>query len=87
MKTIYSKQPAPDPLRLALRPREAAIALGMSEKTLFSRTFPRGDIPAVKVGSCVVYFQHQIREWADKELARQQEAAQQQAGGESGVNQ
>ena len=50
----------------------------MSEKALFSRTFPRGDIPAVKVGSRVVYFQHQIRAWADRELVRQQAAAQQQ---------
>lgn len=69
---LYRNKPAPTIPPLALRPREAAIALGMSEKALFSRTFPRGDIPAVKVGSRVIYFQHQICEWADKELARQQ---------------
>jgi hypothetical protein len=72
MKSIYTNESTPEIPRLALRPREAAIALGMSEKTLFSRKFPRGDIPAVKVGSRVAYFPHQIREWADREFARQQ---------------
>lgn len=60
--------------RLALRPREAAIALGMSEKCLWQKTYPRGDIPAVKIGSRVTYFSHQILGWADKELARQRQA-------------
>ena len=60
--------------RLALRPREAAIALGMSEKSLWERTIPRGDIPAVKQGSRTCYFIHHLQAWADKELARQQEA-------------
>lgn len=72
MKSIYSSnESAPEIPRLALRPRECAISLGMSEKALFDRTFPRGDIPAVKVGSRVVYFVHQIQAWADKELSRQ----------------
>ena len=62
----------PDIPRLALRPREAAIAIGLSEKALFDRTFPRGNIPAVKLGSRVVYFLHQIQAWADQEYARQQ---------------
>lgn len=86
MKSIYrTDELTTSPPRLALRPREAAIALGMSEKSLFSRTFPRGDIPAVKVGSRVVYFQHQICEWADRELARQQqEASQHHSEGEVG---
>ena len=66
MKNIYADNPTPELPRLALRPKEAAIALGMSEKALWARTFPRGDIPAVKLGSRVAYFPHQIREWADK---------------------
>ncbi len=85
MKKTYSEPQQPEIPRLALRPKEAAVALGMSEKALFSRTVPRGDIPAVKLGSRVAYFPHQIREWADRELARQQRAAQQQTDGEEGV--
>lgn len=79
MKCIYPDRPAPEIPRLALRPKETAIALGMSEKALWSRTYPRGDIPAVKIGSRVVYFPHQIQEWADQELAKQQAAQQQEA--------
>jgi len=37
--------------RLALRPREAAKVLGISERTLWGLTAPRGPIPAVKLGS------------------------------------
>ena len=40
---------------LALRPREAAKALGISERMLWSLTAPRGTIPAVRIGTCVLY--------------------------------
>jgi predicted DNA-binding transcriptional regulator AlpA len=86
MKSVYrDDQSAPPIPRLALRPREAAIALGMSEKAVWDRSWPRGDIPAVKLGSRVVYFVHQLQAWADKELARQQmELGQAEAeGGDS----
>ncbi len=36
---------------LALRPREAAKALGISARTLWGLTAPRGPIPCVRVGS------------------------------------
>ncbi|MBX7166518.1 MAG: helix-turn-helix domain-containing protein [Pirellulales bacterium] len=36
---------------LALRPREAAKALGLSPRTLWGLTAPRGPIPCVRVGS------------------------------------
>jgi len=36
---------------LALRPREAAKALGISVRTLWNLTAPRGPIHAVKVGT------------------------------------
>lgn len=42
------------PPRLALRPREAAVALGIGERLLWSLT-NRGDIPHVKLGRCTVY--------------------------------
>ena len=35
---------------LALRPREAAQALSISERTLWALTAPRGPIPCVRIG-------------------------------------
>ncbi len=35
---------------IALRPREAAKALGISQRTLWSLSAPRGPIPCVRVG-------------------------------------
>jgi len=35
---------------LALRPRDAAKALGISARTLWSLSAPRGPIPAVRIG-------------------------------------
>ena len=83
LQSIYrDDQPAPEVPRLALRPREAAIALGMSEKALWSATSLRGGpIPALKHGSRVLYWTHQLQEWADRELARQHAASQVDAEG------
>ena len=36
---------------LALRPREAARAMGISERTLWKLTAPRGPIPCVRIGN------------------------------------
>jgi hypothetical protein len=38
------------PAPLALRPREAAKALGISTRTLWQLTAPRGPIPCVRIG-------------------------------------
>lgn len=35
---------------LALRPREAAKALGISTRTLWALTSPRGPIPCLRIG-------------------------------------
>ncbi len=37
-------------LPLALRPREAANALGISARTLWGLTAPRGPIPCLRIG-------------------------------------
>jgi len=42
------------PLPLAMRPKVAAKAIGVSERTLWSLT-KRGEIPHAKIGGCVVY--------------------------------
>ena len=40
---------------LALRPRDAATALGISSRTLWGLTSPRGPIPCVRLGRSVRY--------------------------------
>ena len=76
MKSIYRNDEQTQNIpRISLRPKEAAIALGMSEKALWDRTSPRGDIPAVKVGSRTCYFVHQLQAWADLQLHHQQQQA------------
>jgi hypothetical protein len=61
---------------LALRPRGAAVALGISERTLWGLTTPRGPIPCVRVGNgkrqAVLYPVATLQAW----LSRQAEAAQ-----------
>jgi excisionase family DNA binding protein len=41
--------------RLLLSPRDAAKALSISERTLFSISAPRGPLPVVKIGRSVRY--------------------------------
>jgi predicted DNA-binding transcriptional regulator AlpA len=56
---------------LALRPREAAKALGISTRTLWQLTAPRGPIPCVQIGPgkrrSVLYPVSELQAW----LARQ----------------
>jgi predicted DNA-binding transcriptional regulator AlpA len=52
---------------LALRPREAAKALGISERLLWSLTAPRGTIPAVRIGTCVLYPVTGLQAWLDRQ--------------------
>jgi hypothetical protein len=51
--------------RLCLKPEEAAVALGMSEKNLWSQSMPRGDIPCFKLGSRTMYAVHHLKQWMD----------------------
>jgi excisionase family DNA binding protein len=55
---------------LALRPREAAKALGVSERLLWDWTH-NGDIPHVRIGRTILYPVHLLRDW----LSRQTEPA------------
>ncbi len=65
---------------LALRPREAARALGISARTLWGLTAPRGPIPCARVGSgkrqTVLYPTADLQAW----LSRQAQATK---GGEA----
>jgi hypothetical protein len=56
---------------LALRPREAAAALGISPRTLWAQTAPRGPIPCLRVGQgnrkTVLYPVTELQAWMSRE--------------------
>ena len=51
--------------KLLLSAREAARALSVCERTLFSLTAPRGPIPSIRLGSRVLYPVAAIQKWID----------------------
>lgn len=79
MKSMYRDQSQPEMQQLAMTPTQAARALNLSPKKLWLISQPRGSLPCLKLGSRVAYFPHQIQQWADEELARQQREAEQAA--------
>jgi len=70
---------------LALRPREAAKALGISPRTLWGLTVPRGPIPCVRVGDgkrqTVLYPVRELQAWLSRQTATA--APQADMGGEA----
>ncbi len=65
--TAPGSAPAVASTALALRPREAAKALGISERMLWSLTAPRGTISAVRIGTCVLYPVTGLQAWLDRQ--------------------
>lgn len=57
--TIHNESPN---IKLALRPREAAQALGISPKTLWTWT-KNNEIPFVRHGKAVLYPVSALNEW------------------------
>jgi hypothetical protein len=57
----------PNHPNLALRPRDAAKALGISLRTLWSLTAPRGPIPCARIGTgkrkTILYPADTLRDW------------------------
>ena len=51
--------------KLLLPAREAAEAMSICEKTLWSHTQPRGTIPCVRIGARVLYDPVDLRKWID----------------------
>lgn len=51
--------------KLLLTAREAASTFSVCEKTLWSITEPRGDLPAVRIGRRVLYDPTDLRRWID----------------------
>ena len=55
-----------NPPRLALRPREAAKALGIGERLLWSKT-NSGEIPSVRIGRSVLYPIRELERWLSEQ--------------------
>lgn len=51
--------------RLALRPRDAAKVLGISQRTLYELT-RRGDLPCVKLKRAVIYPRTALLAWLER---------------------
>ena len=61
--TSLSAGPIPEvPPRLALSPREAAAALGVSARLLWSET-KRGNMPHIRIGTRVLYPVETLKDW------------------------
>lgn len=50
------------PPRLALRPKDAALALGIGERLLWSKT-NAGEIPHLRIGRAIIYPIDVLRAW------------------------
>lgn len=60
---MRSDRNTPTPAPLSLRPKDAAKALGIGERKLWEITYPRGPVPCVRVGCCVLYPIDGLRAW------------------------
>jgi excisionase family DNA binding protein len=58
--------------------RQAAALLGVSERTLWGLTAPRGDLPAVRLGSRVLYRVCDLEAYLAKRAQAQQTQTQQE---------
>lgn len=67
------KKPEPEAPCLAMRLREAAKALGISERLLWEWT-DRGEVPHVRIGKAILYPVDVLRRWLD-ERATEKEAS------------
>ncbi len=54
---------------LAMRPREAAKALGISERLLWEWT-DRGVVPHIRLGKAILYPVDSLREWLQRQARR-----------------
>lgn len=71
LDTSTSSTPAADPIplapiaRLLLSPKEAAAALGISPRLLWSKT-KIGEIPCLRIGKAVRYSPASLQAWIDR---------------------
>jgi excisionase family DNA binding protein len=57
----------PPQLKLLLTTREAAVILSISERTLWSLTWPRGPLRPVRLGRSVRYSAEALRAWVQSQ--------------------
>src|SRR5206468_3728863 len=69
--SIIPKNPTLVTPALGLRPREAAAAIGISAKTLWTLTATGKGPPHIRIGTCVIYPTRDLQRW----LSRQAKAA------------
>lgn len=69
---------------LALRPRQAAAALGIGQRLLWDLT-KRGEIPHIRLGRAVVYPIESLRRWLDQQSARAGAGGSVPAGNRAGA--
>lgn len=78
MITVNSNTPPaktqPETPCLAMRPREAAKALGISERLLWDWT-NRGEVPHVRIGKAILYPVDVLRRWLDEHAATGKEVS------------
>ena len=67
--SVYPPPTAADDSALALRPRDAARALGISERTLWTLT-KQGQVPHLRIGKAVRYPVHLLRQWMEQQAGQ-----------------
>ena len=58
---------------LAMRPREAAAALGISERLLWEWT-DRGQVPHIRLGKAILYPVDSLRDWLKRQVQKDTDA-------------
>jgi len=56
-------------LKLALRPKEAAKALGIGERKLWAMT-NSGELPHARIGRAVIYPVRELQEWLSDQTGK-----------------
>ncbi|MHC4071463.1 MAG: helix-turn-helix domain-containing protein [Planctomycetota bacterium] len=79
-ETDVSIKTEPETPCLAMRPREAAKALGISERLLWEWT-DKGVVPHVRLGKAILYPVDSLREWLQRQ-AREKTPLTDEAGRE-----
>lgn len=72
----------PPPLPLAMRPKVAARAVGVSPRTLWTLT-QRGEIPHARIGKAVIYPTAGILAWLEAKTVNAPVKRPQAAGGDA----
>ena len=67
--TSNQRKAEPETPCLAMRPREAAAALGISERLLWEWT-DRGQVPHIRMGKAILYPVNTLRNWLDQQAQK-----------------